>query len=101
MLICNITTKVNNSIHDEWLQWQQQVYIPEMMATGCFEKYQMSRIFDIDDSEGATYTVQYYATEKNAYNRYIKEFASRLQEDAIEKWGDGFVAFSTLMQVVH
>lgn len=101
ILIHNITVKVSNNIHDEWLQWKQQLHIPKMMATGCFEKFQMSRILEIDDTDGPTYTVQYYIKEKEAYNHYLKQFAEKLQRDSINKWGDDVISFSTLMQVVH
>ncbi len=101
MLVYNITLKVNSNIHEEWLQWQQQVHIPEIMATCCFQKFQMSRILDMDDSEGPTYTIQFYAASKTDYERYINSHAPKLRRDAIEKWGGQFTGFRTIMEVVH
>ena len=101
MIIYNITVNVNQDIHDEWLQWQQEVHIPEIMATGCFEKYQLLRLLEVDGSEGATYAVQFFAANKPMYEKYIEIFATALRNAAMEKWGNRFVSFRTVMEVVH
>ena len=31
MFICNFTIKVDNEIFEEWLQWQKEEQIPEVM----------------------------------------------------------------------
>ena len=101
MIIYNITMQVNNNIYTEWLQWQTNIHIPKVMATGCFKKYQLLRLLEIDDAEGPTYAIQYYAESKADYNRYIELHAPALRKAATEKWGDQFTAFRTLLQVVH
>lgn len=101
MIIYNVTLKVDNSIHTPWLQWMNEKHIPDVMATGCFEKYVFVKLLDTDESEGLTYAVQYYALSKAQYNRYIELHAAQLRRDATSKWGNGFVAFRTLMEVVN
>ena len=36
MFIYNITIKVDNRYADEWIQWQKEIHIPEIMGTGLF-----------------------------------------------------------------
>lgn len=100
MIIYNVTIKVEAAIASEWLQWMQQVHIPEVIATGCFTHAVMVRLLDIDDTEGPTYAVQYHAESKANYNRYIDKFAEELRQKGFSKWGNKFVAFRSLMQVV-
>jgi GMP synthase-like glutamine amidotransferase len=100
MIIYNVTIKVEAAIVKEWLQWMQQVHIPEVIATGCFTHAVMVRLLDIDDTEGPTYAVQYHAESKANYNRYIDKFADELRQKGFSKWGNKFVAFRSLMQVV-
>lgn len=100
MLIYNITLKVDRTIQNGWLQWMKEEHIPEVMATGCFEKFQLTRLLDIDDAEGPTYAIQYYAISKAQYNRYIDVHAPLLRKKGMDKWGDKFIAFRTLMEVV-
>ena len=100
MLIYNVTTKVSWPIHKEWLQWMQGIHIPEVMATGCFEKFQMVRLLEIDEEEGPSYAIQYYASGRDVYEKYINEYAPALREKTTKAWGDQFIAFRTLMEVV-
>ncbi|RFM30567.1 DUF4286 family protein [Deminuibacter soli] len=101
MFIYNITTKVDTAIHDAWLQWMLDVHIPEVLGTGCFEKHQLVRIREIDDSDGPTYAIQYYAAGKALYNRYIQQYAPALQLEVRKTWGDSIVSFNSLMEVVN
>lgn len=100
MLIYNVTIKVDESIATSWLQWMQQEHIQRIMDTGCFTEYKMVRLLDIDDSEGPTYAVQYFAPTMDHYQQYLRQHAPRIRKESIDKWGDRFIAFRTLMEVV-
>jgi hypothetical protein len=100
MFIYNVTIKIAHAIHESWLQWMNEVHIPEVMKTGCFEKYVFVKLLETDEAEGPTYAVQYYTISIAQYNRYIDLYASKLRKDGQDKWGDKFIAFRTLMEVV-
>ena len=100
MLIYNVTIKVDAAIADTWFRWLQQEHIPAIMNTGCYSEYKIVRLRDIDDSEGPTYAVQYFAPTREDYDRYIEQHATRFRQASIDKWGDRFIAFRTLMEVV-
>jgi hypothetical protein len=99
-IIYNVTIKVEQHIADQWLQWMLDVHVPEVMQTKCFVDYKVVRLLDIDDTEGPTYAVQYHADSKADYNRYIELYAPMLRSKTIDKWGDRFIAFRSVMQVV-
>lgn len=99
MFVYNVTIKMNWSIHNNWLQWMKEEHMPEMIATGCFTKYQLLRLLEVDDEEGPTYAAQYYAESKAFYNQYIEQFSTLQREKGIKKWGNQFIAFRSLMQV--
>lgn len=101
MIIYNITTKVAASIAPDWLRWMQQDHIPAVMATGCFTEYKMVRLLEVDDSEGPTYAIQYHAAGKADYEHYLSEYAAALRKDAFDKWGNNFISFRSLMEVVY
>lgn len=54
MLIYNITTKVDHSIADAWLQWMKEEHIPEVIATGCFSQSRILRLLEVDETDGLT-----------------------------------------------
>lgn len=100
MIIYNVTVKVEWQIAEEWLQWMQQTHIPDVLHTGCFEKHQLARILQSDETEGPTYAIQYYTPFLSKYDYYLQHHAPLFRKQIKDKWGDKYVDFRTLMQVV-
>ena len=100
MIVYNITTKVSRNIADEWVAWQKQEHIPEIMATKLFDDYNMLRLLEQDEEDGITFVVQYFTSSKQRYQKYISMFAGVLREKAFAKWGNQFIAFRTIMEAV-
>ncbi|MCZ2458170.1 MAG: DUF4286 family protein [Chitinophagales bacterium] len=101
MLVYNITMKVDPEIEEEWIRWQREEHIPEIMATGLFTEHKFYRLLEQDETEGITYVIQYFTSSMEEYNRYLNEFAPSLRKKASDKWQDRFVGFRTIMQVVQ
>ena len=101
MIIYNVTVKVEAQIANAWLQWLLQEHIPEVMQTKCFADHRVLRLLEVDNSEGPTYAIQYFARSKADYNRYIELYASQLRKHSLEKWGERFIAFRSVMEVVQ
>ena len=101
MFIYNVTIKVLNEISSEWLIWLKEEHIPEVLSTGCFTDASILQLLEVDDTEGPTYAIQYKAESKAAYNLYIDKYAGMLREKSFAKWGDKFIAFRSVMQVVN
>ena len=45
--------------------------------------------------------VQYFAESKGLYNNYIETHAPLMRRKSFDKWGDKFIAFRSVMQVVN
>ncbi|WP_207514772.1 DUF4286 family protein [Longitalea luteola] len=101
MIVYNITYKVDPAIEEVWIKWQQQQHIPEIMACGQFTTYKMFRLLEQDDSEGMTFVIQYFAPSLENYYQFIQEFAPAFSKKAFDKWGNRFIAFRTVMEVVN
>lgn len=100
MIIYNVTIHLQEGIHAEWLQWLKEVHIPAVLATQCFTGSRILRLLETDESEGPTYAVQYTAESKSLYNLYIEKYAAEMRRLSFEKWGDRFIAFRSVMQIV-
>jgi hypothetical protein len=72
-----------------------------MIATGCFDKATILQLLENTDEEGATYAVQYHALHRADHERYLAEFAPSMRQKGLDKWGENFIAFRTLMQIVN
>ena len=100
MFVYNISQKVNRSFLSEWITWQKEVHIPEIMSTGLFFDYQFYKLLDQDEEEGTTFVIQYFSESRENYDRFINLYAPGLREKAVKKWGDAVVTFQTVMHVV-
>lgn len=101
MIIYNVTSKVDWSIHDAWVKWMQEEHMPEVVQTGCFTQYQLLRILETDEAEGPTYAAQYFAENKLQQEEYIEKFSPSLRRKAHEKWGARLISFRSIMQVIN
>jgi hypothetical protein len=101
MIVYNITIKIIPDIEDAWVQWQKQEHIPDIMALGLFTEYKMFRLLEQDDTEGSTYVVQFFAPNIAHYQRYQSAYAPSLQKKSFDKWGDRYIAFRTVMEIVN
>ncbi len=101
MFVYNITVKVIPEIEKDWIEWQRKEHIPDVMASGCFKEYKLFRLLEQEEEDGITYVVQYFASSLDDYTRYIEETAPLLRKKARDRWGNKFIAFRTVMEVVH
>ena len=99
-IIYNVTVKVEQSISSAWLKWLLNEHIPDVMNTKCFQDCRVVRLLETDDSEGPTFAIQYEAETRSDYNRYIQLHASEMRKRSADKWGENFIAFRSVMEVV-
>ena len=100
-IIYNVTTKVDQGIAPEWLQWLKEEHINDMISTGCFTHAIILQMTEVDETEGPTYAVQYHAESKAMYNRYINEFSNDMRQRSTNKWGDKAISFRSVLKVVE
>lgn len=98
-ILYNVTIKINTDLHKEWLEWMKRVHIPDVMATGCFESYRITRILGDDDEHGVGFAVQYLSPDINTFNIYQNLHAKRLQQKHSDRYANQYVSFRTLMQI--
>ena len=101
MIIYNVTIKVDPEVHDDWLNWMRSNHIPDVMNTGCFVNSKLLKLKDLDESNGVTYAIQYFADQREKLEEYQTEFAPKLQAEHTVRYKDKFVAFRTVMEQVE
>lgn len=101
IFICNETMQVSHSVHDAWLEWLKNERIPFVMGLSIFAGYRLVRLLHLDETEGITYAIQYEAESKGACNQYTEVWVPKLSAEAYQLWGDQFIGFRTLMEVLE
>ena len=100
MILYNVTLKVDPQIDADWMAWMRSIHIRDVMMTGLFSGYRMSRILHLDDSDGNTYTIQYELENRKKLEAYQSQFAKSLQKDHADRYGDKVLAFRSVMEIL-
>ncbi|MBP6072922.1 MAG: DUF4286 family protein [Flavobacterium sp.] len=100
MILYNVTINIQESVHDQWLQWMQEKHIQEVLATGKFSSARMVKVLVEEEMGGITYAIQYTTDSKETLQRYYDEDAPRLREEGARLFGDKMLAFRTELQLV-
>lgn len=100
MIIYNVTVIVENAVAAEWVKWMKEEHIPELMQLGLFTDARLCHLLEQDETEGKTFTAQYFCEGMDQYHAYISEHAPMMREKGFSRFGNKFVAFRTVMQVV-
>lgn len=101
MYVYNITIKVQTSIANEWVMWQKENHIPEIMDTGLFTEYKFYQLLEQDEDDGQTFVTQFFASTIDEYDQYINVYSKQLREKAFSRWGDKFTGFRSLLVTVQ
>lgn len=99
MFLYNVTIIIEDTAAEEWLQYMNEIHIPEVMATGKFVSKRLLKIID-SPNEGTSYCSQYVAESLAEYEDYQRNHAPKLQADLQQKFENRFVAFRTLMEFI-
>lgn len=100
MYLYNVTVTIDLDVHEDWVRWMQETHIPDVMITGMFISYRMSRLIGHEHTESEIYTVQYAVRDMDHLLRYQNEFAPELQRQHMERYQGKYAAFRTVMEVV-
>ncbi|SDW21807.1 protein of unknown function [Lutibacter oricola] len=100
MYIYNVTTNVDESIHQQWLNWMKTKHIPDMLATEKFTKAKMCKVLINEEMGGVTYSVQYTTDNEDMLESYYTENAPKLRNEAKQLFGEKILSFRTELQVI-
>ncbi|HEU0136639.1 MAG TPA: DUF4286 family protein [Flavobacterium sp.] len=100
MIIYNVTINIDESVHDQWLQWMQEKHIGDMLATGKFSTARMVRVLIDEPMGGTTYSIQYTTDSRETLQRYYDEDAPLLREEGLRLFADKMLAFRTELELI-
>ncbi len=99
MIIYSVTVKVIQEIQEDWLKWMKEVHVQDVLKTGKFIECRLSKVLEEDETQGATYNLQYICPSYSVLMDYQQNDAPALQREHTEKYQGKFVAFRTLLKL--
>ena len=100
MVIYNVSVKVETDSAEAWVKWMKEEHMPELLQTGLFSDCRLCRLMEIDESDGVTFSAQYFCKGMNEYRTYISDHAQIMRERGQARFGGKFVAFRSVMEVL-
>ena len=100
MILYNLTIVVDYDHAARWLKWMKEKHMPDVLATQMFLEGKIARIL-AEEEGGLSYSVQYLAASMKDFQRYEREFAPALRKEHENLFAGKYVAFRTLLDVVH
>ncbi|MGB3546272.1 MAG: DUF4286 family protein [Saprospiraceae bacterium] len=100
MIAYNTTIIIQHPAHANWLAWMEHDYIPHVLDSGMVDRYQLSRLLGVDETEGITYSLQLFFSSKPAYDLYQENYAFQHQHRHDDKFKGQFLSFRSTMNVV-
>lgn len=100
MIIYNVTSNVDDSIHDKWMAWMMEDHVPKIMETGKFYKIKIVKVLGDHHHGGTTYSAQYFADSREKLDAYYKDHAPQLRGEAQQLFGDKVLQFRTELEII-
>ncbi|QNM85067.1 DUF4286 family protein [Polaribacter pectinis] len=99
MYIYNVTINIDESVHEEWLNWME-THITDVLNTGRFLSAKLTQVLVDEEMGGKTYSVQYTANTREDLDDYYQFDADKLRKDGA-KFADKMVAFRTELKIIN
>ena len=100
MLLHNITFNVENSVHDQWLNYMKTNFVPAVMKTNLPRKSLIMRLLTEIDNSGMTYSFQFFFDEMEDYMSYEMNFREGIYQEIARNFAGKYVMFSTLLEEI-
>ncbi len=100
MLIYNVTSKVDHRVHAAWLKWMEVNFLPAQTATKTVQGYQLTRLLNVDDSQGPTYALLLSFGSRDDFKSYEAKYRAAFEKAVKEQWGDDVLSFASTLDVI-
>lgn len=99
-LLLSVSIDVESNVQERWLEWAEDYYVPEMLATGCFEHCRISYLEEDEDSGFHTYRLDFISPDPEDLERFETEFAHSMEKELKKKFLGKYNSMSTLYQLI-
>jgi hypothetical protein len=91
MIYYYVQLTIDTKVQTDWIQWMMETHIPEVVATGHFEKCYFQQIIDpLPTADKVSFLVIYECESLESLRKYSENDAPRLMEEHEKKFGGSF-----------
>lgn len=97
MIIYNVTSIIEEDIHQEYVQYMKETHMPKVMASGKFTESLLLRLTE-PVTEGITYCAQYITDDASKLADYRQNYLPKIQHDIETKFANKLVSFRSVLE---
>jgi hypothetical protein len=102
MIIYHTTFHLSDEIYPKGLDYLKTVYIPAATRGGKLYSPRMQRVLDEDgETNGVSISMQFSVSGRDVLDEWMNEEGIPLHKSMMEKFRDGIVGFSTLLEKIY
>lgn len=98
MILYNSTFVVDETVHDEWINWFKETHVKEYLNSNCFKGARLGRITSHIEPGMHTYSLQLFVNDEITLNLFKNNFLDEIQQISLKKFGTKVLIFSTEME---
>lgn len=100
MIVFNTTFQVDAALHEEFIDYMLQVFIPMSTRSGLLTSPRLARVFGTEGEEGHSYAMEFTAADLPALEKWNNEERHLVIAPLLEKFKERLAGFSTVMQTL-
>lgn len=100
MIVFNTTFHVEEDIHEEFLEYMLQTFIPLSVKSGLLAAPRLACVMGKDDESGFSYAMEFTATDADALEKWNREESAAVYTPLLNTFREKIAGFSTVMQTI-
>ncbi|NLX67491.1 MAG: DUF4286 family protein [Bacteroidales bacterium] len=101
MIVFNTTFHVDAEIHEEFVEYMLQHFIPMSTKSGLLRSPRLSRVFGREEEAGHSFAMEFQVANIDTLEYWNKEESGVVYTPLLEKFKEKMVGFSTIMQTIE
>jgi hypothetical protein len=101
MIVFNTTFHLEEDIHEEFIEYMLQKFIPMSTKSGLLTSPRLARVFGKEEDEGLSYAMEFSAGDLAALERWNTDESQVVYAPLLEKFKEKLIGFSTVMQTIE
>lgn len=100
MIVFNTTFHVDEVIHEEFIEYMLQKYIPMATKSGLLTSPRLSRVFGKEEDEGYSFAMEFTVSDLVTLERWNVSESETIHAPLLEKFKEKLIGFSTIMETI-
>lgn len=101
MIVLNTTFHVEEDIHEEFVAYMFQQFIPMSTKSGLLTSPRLSRVFGREDEPGHSFAMEFQVSDPEVLERWNREESGGVYTPLLERFKEKVAGFSTVMQTIE